>query len=94
MSFRGLSDVCLALNLDRRVVGNDANADKKGLVIVTGANQGSKSTFLRSVGLAQLMMQWGMFVSADYYGSSVCDIFVADANHFEPDSADFHAAAP
>lgn len=72
MSFRGLSDVCLALNLDQTVVGNDAEADKKDLVIVTGANQGGKSTFLRSVGLAQLMMQCGMFVSADCFCASVC----------------------
>ncbi len=73
LSCRGLCDVCLALSLDQAVVGNDANADKKDLVIVTGANQGGKSTFLRSIGLAQLMMQCGMFVSADYFCSSVCD---------------------
>jgi len=72
-SFRGLYDACLALNMDQRVVGNDANAEKKDLVIVTGANQGGKSTFLRSVGLAQLMMQCGMFVPAESFGSSVCD---------------------
>jgi hypothetical protein len=71
--FRGIYDVCLALSLDQRVVGNDANADKQDLVIVTGANQGGKSTFLRSVGLAQLMMQCGMFVPADSFCSSVCD---------------------
>jgi len=73
LSFRGLREVCLALRLDQGVVGNDANADKRDLVIVTGANQGGKSTFLRSVGLAQLMMQCGMFVSADSFRSSVCD---------------------
>jgi DNA mismatch repair ATPase MutS len=73
LSFRGLYDVCLALNLNGRVVGNDANADGKDLVIVTGANQGGKSTFLRSVGLAQLMMQSGMFVPAESFSSSVCD---------------------
>ena len=73
LSFRGLYDVCLALSLDQRVVGNDANADEQDLVIVTGANQGGKSTFLRSVGLAQLMMQCGMFVPADSFCSSVYD---------------------
>ncbi len=73
LSFRGLYDVCLALSMDQRVVGIDANADKKDLVIVTGANQGGKSTFLRSVGLAQLMMQCGTFVPADSFCSSVCD---------------------
>lgn len=72
LSVRGLYDVCLALKLDQRVVGNDANANDKDLVIVTGANQGGKSTFLRGVGLAQLMMQSGMFVAADYFCSSVC----------------------
>jgi hypothetical protein len=73
LSFRGLYDVCLALGTDRRVVGNAANADRQDLVIVTGANQGGKSTFLRSIGLAQLMMQCGMFAPADVFRSSVRD---------------------
>jgi DNA mismatch repair ATPase MutS len=41
-------------------------------VMITGANQGGKSTFLRSVGLAQLMLQAGMFVGADALRASVC----------------------
>jgi DNA mismatch repair ATPase MutS len=57
-SFKGLYDVCLALTLKQKVVGNDINADSKDIMIITGANQGGKSTFLRSVGLAQMMMQW------------------------------------
>jgi DNA mismatch repair ATPase MutS len=73
LSFRGLSDACLALTTDQRVVANDANADRQDLVFVTGANQGGKSTFLRSIGLAQLMMQCGMFVSAESLSSSVRD---------------------
>lgn len=40
--------------------------------MITGANQGGKSTFMRSVGLAQLMMQAGSFVTADAFSSSVC----------------------
>lgn len=68
---RGLYDVVLALNLAARVVGNDAAASGKRLIVVTGANQGGKSTFLRSVGLAQLMMQAGLFVPAEALGSSV-----------------------
>lgn len=73
LSFRGLYDVCLALSMERRVVGNDLNADNKGLVIITGANQGGKSVFLRSVGLAQLIMQCGMFAPAESFSASVCD---------------------
>jgi DNA mismatch repair ATPase MutS len=72
-SFSGLYDVCLTLTMEQRVVGNDLNADGKNLVIITGANQGGKSTFLRSIGLAQLMMQSGMFVSAGSFSANVCD---------------------
>lgn len=73
MSFRGLYDVCLALRVGRPAVGNDVNADGKALVVVTGANQGGKSTFLRSVGLAQLMLQCGMPVAAESIAASLCD---------------------
>jgi hypothetical protein len=73
LSFRGLYDVGLALSVDRRVVGNDANADRKDLLIITGPNTGGKSTFVRSVGLAQLMMQCGMFVPAESFCASLCD---------------------
>ncbi len=72
-SFRGLYDACLALTMKRSVVGNDMLADQKDLVIITGANQGGKSTFLRSIGLAQLMMQCGMFVPAESFCASVCE---------------------
>jgi DNA mismatch repair ATPase MutS len=54
-------------------VGNDLDADNKSLVIITGANQGGKSTFLRSIGLAQLMMQCGMFVPAEQFCANLCD---------------------
>jgi hypothetical protein len=66
-----LRDASLALRAER-VVGNDVDADGKSLVIITGANSGGKSTFLRSVGLAQLMMQCGMFVTAAALRVSVC----------------------
>lgn len=72
-SFKGLYDVCLALIVEKRVVGNHVNADNKDLVIITGANQGGKSTFLRSIGQAQLMMQCGMFAPAEYFSVNICD---------------------
>jgi hypothetical protein len=72
-TFAGLYDVSLALTTDQHVVGNEVNADDKDLVMITGANQGGKSTFLRSIGLAQLMMQCGMFVPAESFSSNVCD---------------------
>jgi DNA mismatch repair ATPase MutS len=60
----GLYDVCLCLRIGQPVVANTVDADGATLVMVTGANRGGKSTFLRSVGLAALMMGAGMFVGA------------------------------
>ncbi len=70
-SFRGLYDVCLALTMGKKVVANSLNLDSKNLVVVTGANQGGKSTFLRSIGLAQIMMQCGMFVPAEAFEANL-----------------------
>jgi len=64
-------DPCLALRMNRTVVANDVNADGKDLIVITGANQGGKSTFLRGIGLAHLMMQAGMFVAARSLSSTV-----------------------
>jgi hypothetical protein len=63
-SCAGLRDTCLELVSPDPVTGNDVRADGKSLVIITGANSGGKSTFLRSAGVAQLMMQCGLFVTA------------------------------
>lgn len=73
LSCRGLYDVGLALRVSSRVVGNDVEADGRSLVVITGANQGGKSTFLRSVGVAQLMLQAGMFVGAERFEADVRD---------------------
>jgi hypothetical protein len=88
LTARGLYDPALALTVDPgpgpgrgpgpgpaghgRVVGNDVSADGRRLIMITGANQGGKSTFLRSVGLAQLMLQAGMFVPASAFEGSAC----------------------
>lgn len=73
LSAEGLYDVCLQLASDSRVVSNDVNANDKSLIVITGANRGGKSTFLRSTGVAQLMMQCGMFVSAESFEASICN---------------------
>ncbi|HEY7261650.1 MAG TPA: hypothetical protein VH589_09230 [Trebonia sp.] len=66
-----LRDACLELQSADPVTGNDVGADGKPMVIITGANSGGKSTFLRSVGVAQLMMQCGLFVTAGSYQADV-----------------------
>lgn len=72
LQFSRLYDVCLALSGQQRVIGNDLNAQDKDLAVVTGANSGGKSTFLRSVGLGRLMMQAGMFAPAEAFSASIC----------------------
>ena len=69
----GLYDASLALRIGRAPVGNDVHGDGKELIVITGANQGGKSTFLRALGLAQIMMQSGMFVTAASFSANVCD---------------------
>ena len=70
---RGLRDVALCLTTSKKVSANDIDADGKALIVITGANEGGKSTFLRSAGAAQVMMQAGMFVAAEAFAANVRD---------------------
>lgn len=72
LSARSLYDVSLSIALgSARAVGSDVEAAGKQLLVITGANRGGKSTFLRSLGLAQLMMQAGMFVPAEAFRAEI-----------------------
>jgi DNA mismatch repair ATPase MutS len=53
-------------------VGNDLLSDRANLVLITGANQGGKTTFLRALGQAQLMLQCGLFVPAEVCVGHLC----------------------
>lgn len=72
-SYQGLYDPCLALRMTSLPVANDGAFNEVDLVFITGANQGGKSTFLRSMGIAQLMMQAGMFVAARAFEAPLCE---------------------
>jgi hypothetical protein len=72
LSARGLYDPALSLQLSEGAVGNDLEADGAALVLITGANQGGKSTLLRSIGTAQLLLQAGVFVPAARFRASLC----------------------
>lgn len=69
--FKGLYDASLALTMKKSIVGNSLNLTDRDMVIITGANQGGKSTFLRSIGVAQLMMESGMFVPAKTFSANL-----------------------
>jgi hypothetical protein len=68
---RDLYDPGLLLRSGGTVVGNDLDADGTSLVLVTGANQGGKSTFLRAMGVAQVMMRAGLFAAARSFSAPV-----------------------
>lgn len=71
LHFQDLMEFCMAVYRGRKPVGNDCAVDGKRLLVVTGANQGGKSTFLRSIGIAQVMLQCGMPVCAAAYTGGI-----------------------
>lgn len=75
-----LADPSLVLLTRGPVIGNDIVASGVSVIFVTGANRGGKSTALRSIGLAQLMMQSGLFVAARTYRA---DLRTSVFTHFK-----------
>lgn len=71
LEFCELKEFVMALEQRVNVVGNTCSLSNKDLLIVTGANQGGKSTFLRSIGIAQVMMQCGLMVTAESFSSGI-----------------------
>jgi DNA mismatch repair ATPase MutS len=77
--YDGIYDLALGLRIDHAAVGNSLHAEWDSIIFITGANKGGKSTLLRAIGQAQMMMQCGMFVAAEsfstYIASSICTHF-------------------
>lgn len=73
----GLYEPSLGLALKSGVIANSIDADGATLIVITGANQGGKSTLLRALGVALLMAQCGMFVAADAYAASLVPAIVS-----------------
>jgi DNA mismatch repair ATPase MutS len=69
--YEGIYDLALSLRTDHTLVGNSLYAEKDHLIFITGANKGGKSTLLKAIGQAQLMMQSGMFVAADSFSTFI-----------------------
>ena len=71
----GLYNPCVAVKVDDEIVANDVSFDPEDAMIfvLTGPNRGGKSVITCAVGLAQAMMQLGMFVPAERATISVAD---------------------
>jgi len=60
-----LTNMALVLAHPNKVVASDAQFDDSGrIAILTGPNSGGKTTYIRSVGLAQVMFQAGLHLPA------------------------------
>ena len=80
-----LYNPCVALKITDEIVPNDIVFDEKATIyVLTGPNRGGKSVITCAVGLAQAMMQLGMFVPA---ASAVISPTDAIYTHF-PTGAD------
>ena len=71
----GLYNPCVALKVDDEIVTNDVDfCENDALIFVlTGPNRGGKSVITCAIGIAQAMLQLGMFVPADDAEISICD---------------------
>ena len=71
LRFKELKEVVMCMEQRIVPVGNTCDMEDMMLLIVTGANQGGKSTFLRSIGIAQVLMQCGLMVTAQSFESGI-----------------------
>ena len=71
ISFDNLYELSMAIYAQRKPVGNSVTLENNRMTLITGANQGGKSTFLRSYGIAQVLMQCGMPVPASKFVAPV-----------------------
>lgn len=81
----GLYDLSLAMQrikdgkyeLSKEVVCNDLSFDQEGeFYVLTGPNKGGKTTYIRSIGIAQVLFEAGCFVPA-----ARAEMSIADAIH-------------
>ncbi len=71
----GLYNPCVAVKVDDELVDNDVSFDPDDALIfvLTGPNRGGKSVITCAIGLAQAMMQLGMFIPAKKAALSISD---------------------
>ncbi|MCX8058792.1 MAG: DNA mismatch repair protein MutS [Spirochaetes bacterium] len=71
IEFEDLFDLSLFLVTKTKLVANSFKSDNKNIFIISGANKGGKTTFLRSIGIAQILMQSGLIVPAKLFKSNI-----------------------
>ena len=81
-----LYNPCVALKIEDEIITNDIIFDENARIyVLTGPNRGGKSVITCAVGLAQAMMQLGMFVPAESATISPADAIMT---HFPTGAED------
>lgn len=71
---KGLYNPCVALKIDEPIVPNDLSFDENATIyVLSGPNRGGKSVITCAVGLAQVMLQLGMYLPAEHISISPVD---------------------
>ena len=71
---KDLYNPCVALKVEGEIIANDVEFDNDVMIFVlTGPNRGGKSVITCAIGLAQAMLQLGMFVPAASATISIAD---------------------
>ena len=79
LSGTDIYDLGIAIKNLRLPTVNDLGGEDTLLYLITGTNNGGKTTFIRSVAVSQLMAQCGMFVPAK---SMITQVFSGIYTHF------------
>lgn len=71
---KGLYNPCVALKIEDSIVPNDVTFDENAtLYVLSGPNRGGKSVITCAIGLAQVMLQLGMYLPAESISISPVD---------------------
>jgi len=85
-SAKGLYNPCVALKVEGEVVTNDIDFDDNAKIyVLSGPNRGGKSVITCAVGLAQAMLQLGMYMPCDDIDISPVDAILT---HFPTGAED------
>lgn len=87
ISAKSLYDLGLALSIDEKIISNDVCMEKGKILLITGLNRGGKTTFLKSIGIAQILAQAGLFVPAAKY---FCPVYQGIMTHFASEEETFN----
>lgn len=82
---KNIYDIGLAIKLQdsKKVVTNDISLSNGDIFVLSGPNQGGKTTFIRGLAQSIVLAQNGCFVPGEYYETPYYDKLLTHFNHVE-----------